>query len=353
MNIMKFGILPTPMERAMGRIMRGPDHDASTATGEPAPGSTPEDDASATAAVAAAEAEAAKAPKEVTAEDLEAEFGGEPATDADAGAETEEAKAAREAAEAEAAKAAEPKPEEKSAATLAAEAAAAEAQRQAEYWKGVAEGKGIKPEKTAEEVAAEAADKEPKAEDYEFGEADAKFIADTARYHARQEFRAEQAQAALRAEVSAMEAKWQGNVAKVVAEFPDFDEVVNKGAEAGTWECPPIIALGIKDSDFGPAIAYDLAKNPAEASRIAKLSPIEQAREFGRIEARKQIAAETKAAEAAEAAKTPPETKPNVSKAPTPPSHIVRGAGGQFAASADTDDFSAFDKMADGILKRK
>lgn len=352
MNILKFGILPTPMERAMGRIMRGPDHDASTQGNEPAPGSTPEDDASAAAAAAAAEAEAAKAPKEVTAEDLEAEFGGETAPEPDAGAETPEAKAAREAAEAEAAaEAAKPKTEEKSPAVIAAEAAAAEAQRQAEYWKGVAEGKGIKPEKTAEEVAAEAADKEPKAEDYEFGEADAKFIADTARFHARQEFRAEQAQAALRAEVSAMEAKWQGNVAKVVAEFPDFDEVVNKGAEAGTWECPPIIALGIKDSDFGPAIAYDLAKNPAEASRIAKLSPIEQAREFGRIEARKQVAAEMKA----EAAKTShePETKPNVSKAPPPPTHMARGSGGQFAAAADTDDFSAFDKMADGILKRK
>lgn len=45
------------------------------------------------------------------------------------------------------------------------------------------------------------------------------------------------------------------------------------------------MAETIKDSENGPAITYHLGKNPRLAASIARLSPLQQAREIGRIEA--------------------------------------------------------------------
>ena len=60
----------------------------------------------------------------------------------------------------------------------------------------------------------------------------------------------------------------------------------------------------IADSDIGPQLAYHLAENKDAAARIAAMSPVQAARELGKIEARLT------------AAKDAP--KP-VSKAPPPP----------------------------------
>ena len=45
------------------------------------------------------------------------------------------------------------------------------------------------------------------------------------------------------------------------------------------------MAETIQYSDIGPDLAYWLGSNPKEADRIARLSPIMQAREIGKIEA--------------------------------------------------------------------
>jgi hypothetical protein len=41
------------------------------------------------------------------------------------------------------------------------------------------------------------------------------------------------------------------------------------------------------------------------------------------------------------------------SKAPTPPPERSRGSGGKFGAEPDTEDFAAFDKLADGLIKHR
>lgn len=46
------------------------------------------------------------------------------------------------------------------------------------------------------------------------------------------------------------------------------------------------MAEAIQASDIGPDVAYFLGSNPKEAERISKLTPIQQAREIGRIEAK-------------------------------------------------------------------
>lgn len=63
--------------------------------------------------------------------------------------------------------------------------------------------------------------------------------------------------------------------------FEDYDVVVGNPNLRITAE----MALAIKASEVGPEVAYHLGKNPQEASRIASLNPILQAREIGKIEA--------------------------------------------------------------------
>ena len=46
------------------------------------------------------------------------------------------------------------------------------------------------------------------------------------------------------------------------------------------------MAETIKASDLGPDLAYWLGSNPKEADRISRLSPLLQAREIGKIEAK-------------------------------------------------------------------
>lgn len=228
-----------------------------------------------------------------------------------------------------------------------AERQAAEARREADDLRQRIEALEGKVKPTSENVPAE--DNEPNPADYEFGEADPQFTRDLARYEARQEYQAAERRATVTRELANLEQKWVTNTTsdEIKERYPDFDVKVNKGAESNAWACPPLIALGIKDSDVGADVAYHLADNAEESRRIAKLTPIEQAREFGRLEGKFLRERDDRAAAAAEAAKTP---APKVSAAPEPPQSRSRGAGGKFTVDADTDDFASFEKMADGVL---
>ncbi len=207
-----------------------------------------------------------------------------------------------------------------------------EARREAEYWKGMAAGK--KPEGEAEQAkpAADAnGDPEPNPEDYEYGEADAKYIGDSARWNARAEFRELKRQDAEQAEVVKLKSGHEARVSEVAEKYPDYQEKVQLAADRGEWPCSQVMALGIMASPVGPDVAYHLASDKAEATRIAQLSPLEQARELGRLEA----GFLNKPKEATPEVKAP--------KAPPPPTHQTRGAGGQFETSDDTEDFAAFE----------
>jgi len=213
-----------------------------------------------------------------------------------------------------------------------AERVAEERAREVEYWKGMAAGK--KPEGEAEQAKPEAdanGDPEPDPEKYEYGEADARYLADSARWNARAEFRELKRQEDERAEVAKLNTEHAARVSEAVEKYPDYQEKVQASADRGEWPCSQVMALGIKASPVGPDVAYHLATNRDEAARINALSPLEQARELGRLEAGfmnkpKEVAPEVKAP-----------------KAPPPPSHQARGAGGQFETSDDTDDFAAFE----------
>ena len=63
--------------------------------------------------------------------------------------------------------------------------------------------------------------------------------------------------------------------------YDDFEQV----AYNPNLPVTEVMAQSIQASDIGPDVLYHLGSNPSEAARIARLSPILQAKEIGKIEA--------------------------------------------------------------------
>lgn len=66
------------------------------------------------------------------------------------------------------------------------------------------------------------------------------------------------------------------------AKYDDFEQV----AYNPQLRVTDVMAETIKASEMGPDLAYWLGTNPKEADRISRLSPLLQAREIGKIEAK-------------------------------------------------------------------
>ena len=90
------------------------------------------------------------------------------------------------------------------------------------------------------------------------------------------------------------------------SKYDDFEQV----AYNPQLRVTDVMAETIKASDIGPDLAYWLGSNPKEADRISRLSPLLQAREIGKIEAK--LASE------------PPQKK--ISSAPAPISPVTARA---------------------------
>lgn len=104
---------------------------------------------------------------------------------------------------------------------------------------------------------------------------------------------------------------------------PDYDETIMNLDDVPVTAAFEQIIL---ESENGPALLYELAKDPKEAKRIARLSPLAAARELGKVEARLT-------AHAQEPRKQ--ESKP-VTKAPRP----IAPVGGK-GASVDRSIYDA------------
>ena len=85
------------------------------------------------------------------------------------------------------------------------------------------------------------------------------------------------------------------------SKYDDFEQV----AYNPQLRVTDVMAETIKASDIGPDLAYWLGSNPKEADRISRMSPLLQAREIGKIEAK--LAAE------------PPQKKTTSAPAPISP----------------------------------
>jgi len=103
---------------------------------------------------------------------------------------------------------------------------------------------------------------------------------------------------------------------KAREKYDDFEQV----AYNPKLPITDVMAQSIQASDIGPEVAYHLGANPKEAERIARLSPILQAKEIGKLEAK--------------LASDPPVKK--TSNAPTPISPITARSTG--TPAYDTTD---------------
>lgn len=175
----------------------------------------------------------------------------------------------------------------------------------------------------AEPAPAAKAEAPPKAEDFADYES---FVVAKAKYELRQDMAREQQEARRRAEEqsrSQQQASFQDAVrAKIAAateKFPDFEDVALDPSVPVTETMLQVCVA----SDKGDELAYHLGKNPAEAKRIAKLPPVAQVLELGKLEAKL-------------AAPPPP---PKKTKAPPPPPNLTGGAA---PVSAPPDDPEAY-----------
>lgn len=207
-----------------------------------------------------------------------------------------------------------------------------------------------------QEAKAQAAkvDGEPKAEEYEFGEADIKFIRDTARWEVKQEL-AEQAAAKKQDKKAKEQSNEQQETGKAWATFfaagaekfgDDYEDTVrNEDLKVG-----PTLAALLLDSLNGVDIAFDIASDPELGKKVSAMTVARQAAWFGSYEETNYPSPSGDAEEEDEekVAKPAPKAPPSkpISRAPKPPVHKNRGGGSSESASADTDDFAAFERMA-------
>jgi hypothetical protein len=179
----------------------------------------------------------------------------------------------------------------------------------------------------------------PDPSQFDYGELDPKYIAALTRFETAQALKAAKADDDKKRQDDAAAAQQQEIARKArdmvkagVALHDDFDEVVMQGARENKWDLSPHLGQLLLDSEFGAQIAYDLAKNPAEATRVFNLSATDQAKFLGRQEAKFEAAKSSQG-------KTPP-------KAPqaAPPPKTPRGNSGSNKVGADSTDFAAVER---------
>lgn len=111
----------------------------------------------------------------------------------------------------------------------------------------------------------------------------------------------------------------------------DFDDVLKNLKNVPN---SPAVREIVTTSENGPEILYELAKNPAEAKRIALLPPLAAAREIGKIETR--LASESSAEKKTETKRVSSAPKPIApvgggGKASAPPKTLEEAAGRSYA----------------------
>jgi hypothetical protein len=189
-----------------------------------------------------------------------------------------------------------------------------EAEKEAAYWKGVAEGR-IKPQ-TDPAPAAPAPDGAPvplvapkidQFETYEQYEAARDtYLIEKAKHDFRMEQQAEQQRQAL----VEMEQKFAQRIESAAKEDPAILDLL----QDRTLPYSPTMGSIVKDSDVAPQLLRWIDQNRKDAARIAMLPPLQAARELGIVEARIKFASK-------------PEPVRKVSAAPEPVAPVVPSSG--------------------------
>lgn len=184
---------------------------------------------------------------------------------------------------------------------------------------------------------------EPDPEKFEYGVLDPaymKAVREFDRAQLRKELESSRQTEAAQAQLAEKVTKHEELAAAYDAEVGDYVEKVVQGAQDGKWACSSTMNELILESDAGAKVAYHLASNPAESIRVSKMTPVEQAKWFGRKEA--ELSAPPSGKGEKPTAKVP---------GADPPATPVRGQGGKFAPKSDTADYASFEKNFKHLLE--
>ena len=145
--------------------------------------------------------------------------------------------------------------------------------------------------------------------------------ADFATKQAEKNLTEKQRTQAQQAERQRLTSAWEEKVDRAQDKYEDWAEVV------GELQPDSAFTAAIMEADNGEDIAHYLGKHPKEAERIAKLQPLSQIREIGKLEA--------KLASTPEKPKTP-------SKAPAPIAPLTGAAPVASSGPSEQDDFKTW-----------
>ncbi len=244
--------------------------------------------------------------------------------------------------------------------------------RDAERRAAEAEARVSPQEETKEQAPDPFAKNDDGSDKYEFGEADPQFLRDDARFAVREELRAEREKTAEGDKKTAAQREIVGKIETGMAsiekagveKYDDFEAKIGEAVEArGGEPLPPLVSIGIAVSPAGADIAYRLATDEKAASKIenlARTNPRAAAMEFGELEGQYLDNEEDNdlnmddpldmarliGRERARRKGLKPGAVRKLTQAPEPAEHRSRGANGQFETRPDTEDFAAFERMA-------
>lgn len=194
----------------------------------------------------------------------------------------------------------------------------AEAQREVEFWRAKAlEGQKPAGDQKVEVKPAIDTSKKPKAEDFEKHDDYVEALTD---WKLDQKLGAEKAQAREQLAKAEQKTQLKTHLERVIAfekSHPDFKEVME---DIGEVRLSMAVNNAIIDSEHGPELMYEFAKNPGELERLNALSPESAARAIGRLEAKFESSAE-------KAKETTTTSEKKVTTAPKPISTINSKAG--------------------------
>jgi len=223
---------------------------------------------------------------------------------------------------------------------LNAKLSAAEAE--IEHWRQQAL-RGQKPEDKKEETLdtkAVDAKGEPDPDDYETS---TEFYRAHAKWAALEEIKAakeSERQEKLRTEAESKKTVFLGKVDEFKKAHDDFEDVIS---DVDDIQMSPAVSQAILESDNGPELMYELAKNRDEYARMCSLSPFEAIRALGRFEARLQKPSAEKQA-----------TKTKTTKAPPPPKPLnTSSANGKKSVYDDDISQSEYERMRAEQEKRR
>lgn len=195
-----------------------------------------------------------------------------------------------------------------------------EAEREAEYWRGVAEGRAAQP--PAQPAAETAPQGPPQIDQFESYD---DFLVAKAKYEFKQEEREENEKKQRNVRVTTYNERF----AKAAQKIPDLPKLVHRMINNPAIPQNAAVVDAIMESEVGPEIAHHLATNIEDAIRIGRMSYAGAAYEMGKIAARLTSAAA-------------PAPTNHISQAPEP----VKPVGNSGAvASSDYDKMSTEDFM--------